>query len=255
MRMVTIEPEGVFGPIHDRSPRWKHRIGWSGRLSSVIIWDVRSLLLVDLDDTLIDRAAGFARWAEEFLRTIGHRSKAEMAWLLSLDDDAMTPRSRLFAAVRVRYGLRPSIETLVAHYQAELPRLIPPPSEKTPGALRSAREAGHCVCIVTNGSRRTQEPKITPELAAAVDGWVVSEAVGTAKPDPALLLAAADCVGRRLAADSWLIGDRAETDVLGAARAGIRSAWIKRGRVWDSHLPYRPTIEAATVWEAIDRIL
>lgn len=149
----------------------------------------------------------------------------------------------------------PGIETLVADYQAELPRLIPPASEKTLRALRSAREAGHSVCIVTNGSRRTQEPKITPELAAAVDGWVVSEMVGAAKPDTALVLGAADCVGRRLTADSWLIGDRAETDVLGAARAGIRSAWIRRGRVWDGHLPYRPTIEAATVWEAIDRIL
>lgn len=121
--------------------------------------------------------------------------------------------------------------------------------------MAEARAVGWKICIVTNGGTRAQVPKISPELAAAVDGWVISEIVGAGKPDPKILRAAASEVGSSLTPDSWLIGDRHETDVLCAVRAGIRSAWVSRGRDWDSVLPYRPTLEATTSADAVSRIL
>jgi HAD superfamily hydrolase (TIGR01509 family) len=175
--------------------------------------------------------------------------------VVALDGTGLTPREELLGGIRDRYGLPVDVPAMMDAYYQEFPPLIPQPAPDTFEALAKARAAGWKVCIVTNGGRRAQVPKISPEVAAAVDGWVLSETVGVGKPDPRILHEAAATVGSRLTPTSWLIGDRHETDVLGAVRAGIRSAWISRGRVWDSSLSYRPTVEVSTVPEAVAEIL
>jgi putative hydrolase of the HAD superfamily len=215
-----------------------------------------NVLLIDLDNTLIDRASGFETWATTFLRARGRPDSGdELAWLRSIDEDGDASRTAFFEKVRARLDLIESVETLVEAYRNDLPRLIPPPTGDTLAALRMARENGYKVCIVTNGGRDMQRRKISPDLAQLVDGRVISDDVGVRKPDPAILRAAAASCGEALTASSWMIGDRPETDVLCAWRAGIRSAWISRGRDWDDRRAYRPTIEAATLAGAIGGIL
>jgi FMN phosphatase YigB (HAD superfamily) len=213
------------------------------------------MIFIDLDNTLIDRLAGFTRWAQAFLDSIGRLEPDERAWLESVDRDGLAPRDEFFRLVRARYSFDDSIQDLTDTYVAAIAQLIPPLTPETLDALRLARQRGFKTCIVTNGSRRTQEPKIGRELADAVDGWVISGELGTAKPDPDLLREAAAVCGERLTTDSWMIGDRPETDILIACRADIRSAWVTRGSRWDGHLDYRPTIEADSFAQAVERIL
>lgn len=65
---------------------------------------------------------------------------------------------------------------------------------------------------------------------------------GAAKPDASIFLAACDRLG--LPPDAVLhVGDDPELDVIGAARAGLRTAWINRsGHAWTWDAP-RPDLE------------
>lgn len=59
---------------------------------------------------------------------------------------------------------------------------------------------------------------------------------GAAKPDPGIFLAACERLG--CTPDEVLhVGDHTEMDVLGAARAGLRTAWVQRD---DAHHPHWP---------------
>ncbi|NOT87539.1 MAG: HAD family hydrolase [Lysobacter sp.] len=59
---------------------------------------------------------------------------------------------------------------------------------------------------------------------------------GAAKPDPGIFLAACERLG--CAPEEVLhVGDHIEMDVLGAARAGLRTAWVHRD---DAHHPHWP---------------
>jgi putative hydrolase of the HAD superfamily len=50
------------------------------------------LLLVDLDNTLVDRAGAFARWAREFASAHGGGA-ADVQWLVTADRDGLFPRA------------------------------------------------------------------------------------------------------------------------------------------------------------------
>ncbi len=65
---------------------------------------------------------------------------------------------------------------------------------------------------------------------------------GAAKPQASIFHAACERLG--IARHEVLhVGDHAEMDVLGAARAGLRSCWINReGQAW-THDPLRPDLE------------
>ena len=96
---------------------------------------------------------------------------------------------------------------------------------------------------------------LTIELAGLVDlvdGWAVSSLVGARKPEPAHFRSAAEACGSAL--EGWMVGDNPEADVGGAVAAGLRSAWITRGRTWELDA-FRPDVSVATVPEAVELIL
>jgi putative hydrolase of the HAD superfamily len=62
------------------------------------------LLLVDLDNTLIDRAGAFGRWSQEFASARGG-SAADAQWLVAADQDGLEPRERFAAIIAERFGL------------------------------------------------------------------------------------------------------------------------------------------------------
>ncbi len=74
---------------------------------------------------------------------------------------------------------------------------------------------------------------------------------GSAKPDPALFLEACRRLG--LAPGHVLhVGDHPQTDIAGAARAGLRSCWINRGdHAWPLGLP-RADLEFSTLTALAD---
>jgi putative hydrolase of the HAD superfamily len=62
------------------------------------------LFLVDLDNTLIDRAGAFSRWAQEFTAARGS-SAADAQWLIEADRDGLEPRARLATMIGERFRL------------------------------------------------------------------------------------------------------------------------------------------------------
>jgi putative hydrolase of the HAD superfamily len=189
------------------------------------------LLLVDLDNTLIDRAGAFGRWAREFVSARGG-SEADAQWLVAADRDGLEPRERLAAAISERFGLDDRNEAgLVAEMRGGLVRQVVPDSAVA-GALRDARAAGWVPFVVTNGTVEQQERKLRHAgLDREVAGWVISGGAGIRKPDRRIFQLAAARAGQPLDG-AWMIGDSAEADICGGRDAGVPGVWLHRGRPW-----------------------
>jgi putative hydrolase of the HAD superfamily len=211
------------------------------------------LLLVDLDNTLIDRADAFGRWAQEFTAAHG-RSPADARWLTDADRDGLEPREQFAAAVGERFSLNARDEAgMLAELRGGLIRHITPDDAVT-RALRTARAAGWVPFVVTNGTVDQQERKLRHTgLDREVAGWVISEGAGVRKPDPAIFRHAADQAGRPLRG-AWMIGDSAEADIGGARAAGLPGIWLHRDRPWPLSA-YQPGHTADSFPRAVDIIL
>jgi putative hydrolase of the HAD superfamily len=188
------------------------------------------LLLLDLDNTLLDRARAFQTWAQGFLAEIGAPA-GDIDWLLSVDADGLTDRWDVADSIRERYHLRiPSIDLVEALHDgvAEHTHLDP----LVACALRIARDASWVPVVVSNGNARQQDTKIRRTgLDRYVADWVISEEVGVSKPNPRIFAVAAERTRMNLRG-AWVIGDSPEADIGGAAAIGLPSVWLHRGRNW-----------------------
>lgn len=196
------------------------------------------LVMIDLDNTLADRCSAVSAVAHEFCSQ--HDLPAgSYQWILEHDQDGYADRRGVFEAIRSRFALSAPIDSLLAAYRSQVVAL----TTLTPGAmscLNALRSEGHVVVIVTNGSSQQQHAKIDAlDLRSAVDGIVVSEDIGIKKPDRGIFETAATATGTTLT-DAWMVGDSPRHDIVGAARLGVRTAWLHRGRSW-SEPEARPT--------------
>jgi putative hydrolase of the HAD superfamily len=210
------------------------------------------LMILDLDNTLIDRDAAFREAAAAFLA--GHRLPArDLAWMVAEDASGYTPRPALGDAIAHRYGEAVTPEathTLLDSGVVDRVALAPPTAE----ALAAARRAGWRLAIATNGKGVKQLAKIrNARLEHLVDGWAVSEDVGVKKPDPRIFAAAAHAAGADLAG-AWVIGDSPQADIAGAHALGLHSVWVGRG-TWPGEPDARPTHVAENVAAAIRYVL
>jgi len=214
------------------------------------------LLLIDLDNTLIDRAASFAAWARSFAREHedGAGGDETAAWIVAADRNGYTPRPELAGAIARRLGLEasgPAIEALVDRIVFEHVELVEP-YPGVPERLARLVDDGHRFVIVTNGPTRQQSLKLertgVGRLAA---GIVISEQFGVKKPDVSIF-----GEGLRLgglpAAGAWMIGDDVAADMAGGRAAGLQTAWIGHGRPWPE--AWLPTVSAPGLLEALDSI-
>lgn len=188
------------------------------------------LLLVDLDDTLVDRAATCHRWAERHLQWPCHP-----LWDLLI---------RWFEVHRLVARLAALYERSEPHsYRLE---------EGVRESLERVRRAGWRIALTTNGNRRTQPAKIRSSgVEPLVDVVVISSHEGFAKPDPRVFRLAAQRAGCSLDG-AWAIGDDLRQEIAGARRLGLRNVWLdKLGR------PPSPDVDlaATTFPEAVDLML
>ena len=207
------------------------------------------LLLVDLDNTLIDRAGAVARWARELASALGG-GPADARWVVEADRDGLESRERLATLIAERFGLDSQAEAAVlTELRGGLARLIIPDGAVI-SALRDARAAGWMPFVVTNGTVSQQEDKLRRTgLDQEVSGWVISEGAGVRKPDPEIFRLAAALAQRPLDG-AWMIGDSAEADIGGARNAGLPGIWLHRGRPWP--LPeFRPAHAADSFPQAV----
>jgi putative hydrolase of the HAD superfamily len=211
------------------------------------------LLLVDLDNTLIDRAGAFDRWAREFA-SAREGSAADAEWLVAADRDGLERRERLAAMIGERFGLGQGDEaSLLAELRGGLVRKILPDSAVT-RALRQARAAGWVPFVVTNGTVYQQERKLRHTgLDREVAGWVISEGAGIRKPDPGIFQLAADRAGQSMNG-AWVIGDSVEADIGGARNAGLPGVWLHRDRRWPL-ATFQPDHTAGSFPRAVEIVL
>jgi len=210
------------------------------------------LLLLDLDNTLIDRAALFRGWAADFLER--HRlDTRDVDWLVERDGDGLVAKDVFFDQVRARYGLHATTAALQADYYARYPAFTVPPSAATVEALATVRERRWRLGIVTNGPPMQDAVVDNAGLRTLVDTVCVSATVGLRKPDPAIFLLAAEQCGAD-AGGNWMIGDSPGHDIAGAFAAGMRAGWIARGRSWTA-AGDRPTLIADDVPRAVTMLL
>ena len=188
------------------------------------------LVLFDLDNTLLDREAAFARWSRAFVREHGLPAEA-CSFMKSADRDGLEPKASFFEQVQAEFDIAVDIEELLARYHEDYPPCYRVDQETVKG-LRQLRSGGWRIGVVTNGAQ-TQLTKLeATNLVDEFDGICVSELVGVRKPDPAIFQIAATLCESPL--EGWMIGDSVAADMAGGRGVGLRTIWIARSRTWTS---------------------
>ncbi len=117
---------------------------------------------------------------------------------------------------------------VVAYHNTKLAYLKP--YDDTIPVLMRLKNAGYKVGVITDGLAVKQwEKLIRLGLSDMFDIVVVSEEVGVEKPDPRIFERACEELGIP-ANECIYVGDRLDTDVLGANRAGMTSVRLLRGK-------------------------
>ncbi|MFX0592151.1 HAD family hydrolase [Melissospora conviva] len=210
------------------------------------------LLLLDIDNTLLDRTGALRAWGDRFLADLNAPAE-DIDWLLDFDADGLTDRWDLADAIRQRYDLRtPSIDLVEAIEEGIAANLRLDPLHAC--ALRIADAAGWVPVAVSNGRTREQERLIRlTGLDRYLADWVISEEAGVSKPNPRIFTLAAQRA-RMTMRGAWVVGDGPEGDIGGAAAAGLRSVWLHRGRRWTEQR-FAPTCAADGLIAAIAAVL
>lgn len=135
-----------------------------------------------------------------------------------------------------RWSTVDEVDWAVEAYSAAFLRAVPVPPSVGPMLARLARR--HRLAVLSNWplavtiDRYVDAAGWTPYLAAIV----VSQRVGTIKPHPAMFAAARAALGDPPPGAILHVGDDWAADIVGAARAGWRTAYL-RDRPDDSPLP------------------
>ncbi len=93
-------------------------------------------------------------------------------------------------------------------------------------ALKPHYRLGIISNTVGSGDAELAEALEKAGIRPLIDALVTSRDFGTAKPDPAIYVEGARRLAVPLAA-TLMVGDRLDTDVLGALNAGIPAVWLR----------------------------
>lgn len=202
-------------------------------------------ILFDLDNTLFDRETAFRGVAEdfhaEFLASSTSVGRDEaVALMVAWDEDGYSNRQEFREAMLAQWpetGL--DFDALNAWYRDATDRRSLPDASVN-AFLADISRTGLPWGIVTNGNGRNQRNKCRLTGLADLAGFIiVSEEQGYAKPDPRIYADALAALGLMSPEGVLFVGDNPVTDIDGAGRFGMRTAWVSRGRALpaDLHAP------------------
>ncbi len=198
------------------------------------------VILFDLDNTLINRDAAF-RGSIACLTAAQPASFTEPRERV-LEEIAAADRSMetgdLCAWLAERWPvLGRDGRNVLATLHVEILRHIEP-DPAIHDLLDDLRRT--CVLVlVSDGGSRAQRGKLARAgLESCFDHVVISGEVSWEKPDPAIFRHALALAGVEPGA-ALFVGDHPTRDILGAARVGMKTAWVSRGRRWKE--PIAPT--------------
>jgi len=201
------------------------------------------VVFFDIDDTLVDDAAGtragalglFERYRDRLTGTDEHLMQR---WNTLLDhhferylrgETSFIGQRR--ARIRGLFGLTPdqmsdaevdAVHTVYEEVKDGVRRLFPDAIE-TLDAL-----GGFRLGVVSNGSSARQRQKLaTVGMVDRFAAVMISEDIGVAKPHPEIFEAACEAVSASPSACIH-VGDRLDADALGARDAGLTGVWLDR---------------------------
>jgi 2-haloalkanoic acid dehalogenase type II len=133
---------------------------------------------------------------------------------------------RLVAPYEAQPATQADIALLAEQHYAHYRQLRRP----VPGALAllQALKPNYRIGIVTNNRTAEQEDKLRfLGMSHLVDALITSEEVGVLKPDPQIYEVALHRL-HATPAETVMVGDNWQADVVGAAAVGIRPVWLNR---------------------------
>lgn len=203
-------------------------------------------VLLDLDDTLVDRTAAFRRWLMDLMArspAAFAAPEADLTALLAIDDRGRRDRRAFYDALLDRHpALRAAglnAEGIQADIVARLP-LVVMPDPLVVATVERLRRRGLRLVVVTNGSSSNQRQKLARSgVEHLLDAVIVSGEVGISKPDPQIFAQALAAISVA-PADALFIGDDPRRDIVGAGDVGIRTCWVSHGDAWPQGPDYPP---------------
>ena len=206
-------------------------------------------LVFDLDDTLFDFRGAFAGVVGDFYEqhlstTTSVTRAAAVALMIRWDEDlhAVTQyvpdlRARRFALwLREWPEIGLDVAALTDWYDGAMDRQMQP-DPRVNRLLGHLNEGQIPWGIVTNGPSQMQRHKCQAlGLDRVAPFVIVSEEVGFAKPDPRIFRDAFDETGLASPEQIMFVGDNPVSDIDGARRFGMRTAWVQRGRQFPDDL-------------------
>ncbi len=198
-------------------------------------------LLFDADGTLFDydRAEGqaltntFRHFGSDFSPAhVEHYRRINQELWRAVERGAITPgalKVRRFELLLERLGIRHSPAEFSEVYLAQLAAC----SELIDGAEDLVRRlhADHQIAVLTNGLSAVQRPRLERSVIRGfISAIVISEEIGSAKPDAAFFEHAWRQMGSPAKSKMLMIGDNWSSDIQGAANFGIAACWFNPGR-------------------------
>jgi putative hydrolase of the HAD superfamily len=177
-------------------------------------------LLLDLDNTLVDRDAAFERAVSAWFPA------ADLPALRRLDARGRTPRADFCAQVVRRWpGRWEDGGALWEDLRPAIAGAVRPDPEVLDAMQRLAER--YRMAVVSNGGGDNQRRKLARAGLARFrfEAVLISGEVGFAKPDPRIFRAALGALGLPPGA-ALMVGDDPERDIAGAAALGIQTLWV-----------------------------
>lgn len=204
-------------------------------------------ILFDLDGTLFDRDSAvrelvtsqYKRFSEA-LATVPEDVYVDR--VLALDAHGYADKVDVYQRALGELGLPATLgNVLVGDFWAAYHRQTRPFPDAC-SVLSELRSHGLKLGIITNGSVAVQEPVIARHgFAALMDVILISERECTWKPDPEIFRRALRSLDTR-ADEAWFVGDNPESDIRGAAAAGLTAVW-RRTPYWPKPTAPHRTID------------
>lgn len=197
---------------------------------------MKSAIVFDLDETLIDRRATLAAYANRFWHdfNIGREAPQShfVASFLALDANGCTPQPELSTRLVQHYPASGLDATTIARHFSEFAWARPTMATGVAARLAELRAARVPLGIITNGAAESQRRKLEfTGLDKLVDHCLISGEFGAEKPDSSIFLAMCSALGIA-APTSWFIGDHPVFDIWGANRVGFRTIWLEKRIPW-----------------------
>jgi 2-haloacid dehalogenase len=201
-------------------------------------------VLFDLNGTLVDPSA-----LDEPLMPAAFEDAIQLAMVTTMTGGRAAFRDLIAGALRRRLALAGRDEADAERALADLARM--PAFPEARAALERLAAGGARLGVLTQSGAEAAETVLrNAGLRDALEVVISADDAGAFKPDPRVYRLALDRVG----GPAWLVAAH-WWDVAGAARAGMRTAWVSRhDRIYPDAAP-PPDVRAADLAEAAAAIL